>query len=55
MFMCRYSLQDDIIMKKNLFSPAVNAPVVLICGGKDVGKSTFSRYLTNSLLNRYNL
>lgn len=27
-------------------------PVVLICGGKDVGKSTFARYLTNSLLNR---
>lgn len=27
------------------------APVVLICGGKDVGKSTFARYLTNSLLN----
>ncbi|XP_029199758.2 polynucleotide 5'-hydroxyl-kinase NOL9-like isoform X3 [Acropora millepora] len=26
-------------------------PVVLICGGKDVGKSTFARYLTNSFLN----
>ncbi|KAJ7336072.1 Polynucleotide 5'-hydroxyl-kinase nol9 [Desmophyllum pertusum] len=29
----------------------VKAPVVLICGGKDIGKSTFARYLTNSLLN----
>ncbi|XP_078342508.1 uncharacterized protein LOC144628299 [Oculina patagonica] len=29
----------------------VEAPVVLICGGKDIGKSTFARYLTNSLLN----
>lgn len=27
------------------------APVVLICGGKDIGKSTFARFLTNSLLN----
>ena len=44
-----------MILLKNLFSPAVNAPVVLICGGKDIGKSTFARYLTNSLLNRYNL
>lgn len=31
----------------------VNAPVILICGGKDIGKSTFARYLTNILLNRY--
>ncbi|XP_015767061.1 PREDICTED: polynucleotide 5'-hydroxyl-kinase NOL9-like [Acropora digitifera] len=29
----------------------VDTPVVLICGGKDVGKSTFARYLTNSFLN----
>ncbi|XP_028415801.1 polynucleotide 5'-hydroxyl-kinase NOL9-like isoform X2 [Dendronephthya gigantea] len=28
-----------------------NAPVVLICGGKNVGKSTFGRYLVNKLLN----
>lgn len=27
------------------------APVVLICGGQDVGKSTFARYLANSFLN----
>jgi len=33
----------------------VNAPVILICGGKDIGKSTFARYLTNLLLNRYNI
>lgn len=31
----------------------VNTPVVLICGGKDVGKSTFARYLTNFLLNSH--
>ena len=29
------------------------APVILICGGKDIGKSTFARYLTNTFLNRY--
>jgi polynucleotide 5'-kinase involved in rRNA processing len=27
-------------------------PVVLVCGGKDVGKSSFLRYLVNSLLRR---
>lgn len=31
----------------------VNTPVVLICGGRDVGKSTFARYLTNFLLNSH--
>ncbi|CAH3188431.1 unnamed protein product [Porites evermanni] len=30
------------------------APVILICGGKDIGKSTFARYLTNTFLNRQN-
>ena len=29
------------------------APVILVCGGKDIGKSTFARYLTNTFLNRY--
>ena len=29
----------------------VHPPVVLICGGKNVGKSTFARYLMNKLLN----
>ncbi|CAB4011216.1 Hypothetical predicted protein [Paramuricea clavata] len=29
----------------------VGSPVVLVCGGKNVGKSTFARYLTNTILN----
>lgn len=29
------------------------AAIVFICGGKNTGKSTFARYLVNSLLNRY--
>ena len=28
------------------------APVTLVCGGKDVGKSSLTRYLVNALLNR---
>lgn len=28
-------------------------PIVVICGSKNVGKSTFSQYLVNTLLNRY--
>jgi polynucleotide 5'-hydroxyl-kinase GRC3/NOL9 len=28
-------------------------PVIMACGGKDVGKSTFLRYLVNSLLNKH--
>ncbi len=27
-------------------------PIIMACGGKDVGKSTFLRYLVNSLLNK---
>lgn len=30
-----------------------NFPIVAICGAKNVGKSTFARFLVNSLLNRY--
>lgn len=48
-----YSFQVDV--QNPSFSSTVKAPVVLICGGKDIGKSTFARYLTNSLLNRYGL
>ncbi|XP_053137036.1 polynucleotide 5'-hydroxyl-kinase NOL9 [Hemicordylus capensis] len=29
-----------------------NCPVILVCGSKSVGKSTFNRYLINLLLNR---
>lgn len=29
-----------------------NFPIVAICGAKNVGKSTFARFLVNSLLNR---
>lgn len=28
------------------------SPIIMACGGKDVGKSTFLRYLINSLLNK---
>lgn len=28
-------------------------PVVLVCGGKDVGKSSLVRYLINTFLNMY--
>ncbi|KAG0593176.1 hypothetical protein KC19_1G309000 [Ceratodon purpureus] len=28
-------------------------PIIAICGAKNVGKSTFARFLVNSLLNRY--
>jgi len=29
-----------------------SVPVIAICGAKNVGKSTFARFLVNSLLNR---
>ena len=28
-------------------------PVILVCGSKNAGKSTFGRYLVNAMLNRY--
>lgn len=34
-------------------SPTSTAPIVLICGAKNCGKTTFSRYLLNILLRRY--
>ena len=37
---------DEIIMSSS-------EPVVMACGGKDVGKSTFLRYMINSLLNKW--
>lgn len=30
-----------------------NSQSVMVCGGKDVGKSTFLRYMVNSFLNKY--
>lgn len=38
---------------KNWLSSCSHAPVVAICGARNVGKSTFARFLVNSLLNRY--
>lgn len=38
---------------KNWHSSCSYAPVVAICGARNVGKSTFARFLVNSLLNRY--
>lgn len=38
---------------KNRLSSCSYAPVVAICGARNVGKSTFARFLVNSLLNRY--
>jgi pantothenate kinase len=38
---------------KNWLSSSSHAPVVAICGARNVGKSTFARFLVNSLLNRY--
>ncbi|XP_074645215.1 polynucleotide 5'-hydroxyl-kinase NOL9-like isoform X2 [Tubulanus polymorphus] len=33
------------------FSDAADSPIIVLCGGKNVGKSTMSRYLVNSALN----
>jgi polynucleotide 5'-hydroxyl-kinase GRC3/NOL9 len=32
---------------------ASGPPVILVCGRKNVGKSTLNRFLVNNLLNRY--
>lgn len=46
---------DEIINFNNNSKEAnsSNSPVIMACGGKDVGKSTFLRFMLNSLLNKY--
>ncbi len=38
----------------NQYENRMQCPKVLIAGGKDAGKSTYSRYMVNSFLNKYN-
>ena len=56
-FILFYFLFDVSFMTGNcqafVLCLTAKAPVILICGGKDIGKSTFARYLTNTFLNRY--
>ncbi|XP_028663228.1 polynucleotide 5'-hydroxyl-kinase NOL9 [Erpetoichthys calabaricus] len=40
---------SDLI--KACLEEEVGCPVILVCGGRNVGKSTFNRFLINSLLN----
>lgn len=38
---------------KSLNEGNKNSQIIMACGGKDVGKSTFLRYMVNSFLNKY--
>jgi polynucleotide 5'-hydroxyl-kinase GRC3/NOL9 len=46
------STEDKCIIN-NLLNVEENNLIIMACGGKDVGKSTFLRYFVNSLLNKY--
>lgn len=47
-----FTLTDQVIIDR-IVNDNQNGKVILAYGGKDVGKSTFLRYLINSLLNTY--
>jgi polynucleotide 5'-hydroxyl-kinase GRC3/NOL9 len=40
-------------MNFKLHDRVYDTPVIVVCGAKNCGKSTFSRFLTNTLLNRF--
>lgn len=44
--------QLSLFLHYLVFCMAASPPIILVCGGKDVGKSTFCRFLVNCLLNR---
>lgn len=46
-------IPPEWIQIANALSSTNFAPIVLICGPRKVGKSTFSRFLCNSLLNTF--
>lgn len=48
------SFHDVLTETSRILFPE-NNPVVSVCGGKNVGKSTLSRYLVNSALNKYGI
>lgn len=43
---------NHVINLKNVGNQGKNSQVIMACGGKDVGKSTFLRYMVNSFLNK---
>nr|XP_006820503.1 PREDICTED: polynucleotide 5'-hydroxyl-kinase NOL9-like [Saccoglossus kowalevskii] len=51
LFYLQSELKD---ITRTLLKSTVTRPVVLVCGGKNVGKSTYCRYLINSFLNKEN-